>query len=113
MALVAFLLVLGSALLAVVITVQIRSVAPNVGPLLLYYVKVLPVIFLANASLGYAFVRAHQTVKNLPLLVSFQSVAYYICLLVLSIIVLGDKVSVPRVLAGFALMGAGIFMLKG
>mgnify|MGYP000961127246 CR=1 FL=1 len=106
-------LVGGSAILALVITFQVKNVPPVVVEVLKYYLKVLPALFLANSLLGMGFLLAHKILKNLPLVAAMQSVAYYLFLLVFALLILGDKISIPRTLLGFALLGLGIFILKG
>ncbi|HHW41363.1 MAG TPA: hypothetical protein GXX19_09505 [Syntrophomonadaceae bacterium] len=113
MAIVAVLVALGSAILSFVVAWQIKHVPPAAGPVIWYYLKALPLLFAANAFLGLGFVRAHQVLKNLPLLAAAQSFAYYLFLLICSIVIIGDRVPVARALAGFALLAAGVFVLKG
>lgn len=72
----------------------------------------LPLFFLANIALGAGFIRMHETVGNLPLIVAGQSFMYYVFLLAFSVLLVSDKVLVNRAIAGFMLIAAGIAMLK-
>lgn len=112
MGLTLFFIVTGSALLSLLIALQVKYIPPEVGAVARYNLLVLPLLYLANVSLGAGFTRAHGAVKNLPLLAAGQSFAYYLFLLLFAVFLLGDRVSLPRVLAGFALMAAGIYLLR-
>lgn len=107
-----FFITLGSALLSFLIALQVKYVPPEVSAVARYNLLVLPLIYLANVFLGAGFTRAHGVVKNLPLLAAGQSLAYYLFLFLFTVLLLGDNISLLRVLAGFALMAAGVYLLK-
>lgn len=112
MALVAFFILIGSAILSLVVTWQVRHVSPEVGSLAIFYLKALPLLFLANLSLGVAFTRGHQILKNLPLLVAMQSFTYYLFLLLFAVVIIHDRVPAGRAVLGFLLLAAGVYVLK-
>lgn len=118
MALSAVLLVFGSVVLSFLLALQIRLVPPVGGTLVVgaavvrYNLIVLPLIFLANAALGMSFVQAHQTVKNLPLLVAAQTFVYYLSLFIYSWLGLGDRIPPVRALLGLGLIAAGVYALR-
>jgi hypothetical protein len=121
LALTAILLVFGSIVLSFLLALQVKLVSPGMAPTLggvgaavaRYNLFVLPLIFLANVALGMSFVQAHQTVKNLPLLVAAQTFVYYLSLLIYSWFGLGDRVPPVRALLGLGLLMAGVFVLRG
>lgn len=119
MALPAVLLVFGSLLLSLLLALQVKLVPParcllTVGAAVARYnLFVLPLIFLANASLGMSFVLAHQTVRNLPLLVAAQTFVYYLGLIFYAWFGLGDRVAPVRALLGLGLILMGVYVLKG
>ena len=106
-----FFLIAGSAVLSFVVAWQVKTVPPAIIPVIKYNLAVLPLLFFGNAALGVGFIRAHETFKNLPLVVAGQSFMYYAFLTAFSVLLVGDKVSVSRALAGFALIAAGIAVL--
>jgi hypothetical protein len=119
LALPAVLLVFGSLLLSLLLALQVKLVPParcllTVGAAVARYnLFVLPLIFLANASLGMSFVLAHQTVRNLPLLVAAQTFVYYLGLIFYAWFGLGDRVAPVRALLGLGLILMGVYVLKG
>ncbi len=119
MVLSAILLVFGSVVLSFLLALQVRLISPGQAPALVgaavirYNLYVLPLIFLANAALGMSFVQAHQTVKNLPLLVAAQTFVYYLSLILYSWFGLGDRIPPVRVLLGLGLLVTGVFVLRG
>ncbi len=112
MALIVSLLVYGSGMISLLISWQVKHVAPELGALARYNLIIIPLIFSANLALGTAFVRAHVVLKNLPFLVALQTFIYYLFLLVFSVLLVGEKISVARALLGFSLMVLGIWILK-
>ncbi|OAT84769.1 hypothetical protein A6M21_17445 [Desulfotomaculum copahuensis] len=76
-----------------------------------YNLIMLPLLFVANAALGIGFIRAHETIRNLPLVVAGQSFMYYAFLAAFSVLLVGDKVSVARAVMGFVLIAVGVAML--
>jgi len=106
------LLVIGSAILSFLVAWQVKTVPPEIGAVIRYNLMVLPLFFLANTALGAGFIRMHETIKNLPLIVAGQSFMYYVFLLAFSVLLVNDKVLVSRAVAGFILIVAGIAMLK-
>lgn len=107
-----FLLVTGSAILSFVVAWQVKTVSPEIEAVIRYNLMMLPLFFLANTALGAGFIRMHETVKNLPLIVAAQSFMYYAFLLAFSVLLVNDKVLVNRAVAGFMLIATGIAMLK-
>lgn len=63
-------LVIGSAALSFTLSWQVKYVPLAVGPVLRYNLAILPLVFLANVFLGIGFIKAHETLKNLTLLVA-------------------------------------------
>jgi len=115
----AILLVFGSVVLSFLLALQVKLISPGSVPGLVgaavvrYNLCVLPLIFLANTALGMSFVQAHQTVKNLPLLVAAQTFIYYLSLFVYSWFGLGDRIPPVRALLGLGLLVTGVFVLHG
>lgn len=101
------LVIFGSALLSLLIACQVKYVSPEIVAVVRYNLVILPLIFLANTALGASFTRAHETVKNLPLLAAGQSFVYYLFLLVFSVLLVGDKVSFPRAVPWVCAHGGG------
>lgn len=106
------LLVFGSAVLSFMLSWQVKYVQPDISSVARYNLFMLPLIFAANIALATAFIRANGVLKNLPLLAAAQSFIYYMFILAFSILLVGEKVSLGRAVAGFGLMAAGIWMLK-
>jgi len=106
------LLALGSAIIAVTVTWQVKHVNSDFLSIAQYNFRIIPFLFIANVSLGMAFIKGHLVVKNLPLLIASQTFIYYIFILLFTIILLGDKVSIPRALVAFILMTVSIWLLK-
>ncbi|MGB9805069.1 hypothetical protein [Desulfofundulus sp.] len=106
-----FFLVVGSVVLSFLVAWQVKTVHPGVIPVVKYNLTVLPLYFLANVALSIGFIRAHEAIRNLPLVVAGQSFMYYVFLLIFSVLLVGDRVSVARALTGFALIAAGAAVL--
>ena len=81
--------------------------------MLRYNLAILPLVFLANVFLGIGFIKAHETLKNLPLLVAGQTFTYYSFVLAFSVFLLGERVSVVKTVAGMALIAVGTALLGG
>ena len=113
MALSAALLVFGSVVLSFLLALQVKLVPPALGAVTRYNIYVLPLIFLANVALGMSFVQAHQTIKNLPLLVAAQTFVYYLSLFIYSWFGLGDRIPPVKGLLGLGLIMAGVYILRG
>lgn len=111
MALVALLVMLGSGLLSFLVVWQVKTVPPVVGAVARYNLIFLPLLYAANLLLGGAFIKAHTLVKNLPLVAAGQSLVYNIALLVFSVLILGDRLSITRSLVGFLLIAVGAAVL--
>jgi hypothetical protein len=112
MTLIFALLVFGSAVLAFIISWQVRYVQPELGQIVRYNFMMLPLILAANIALATAFIRGNAVLKNLPLLAAAQSFIYYMFIVAFSIILVGEKVSLGRAVAGFGLIAAGVLVLK-
>ncbi len=106
------LLVFGSASLAFLISWQVRYVQPELGQVARFNFAMLPLIFAANIALATAFIKANGVFKNLPLLAAAQSFIYYMFIVAFSILLVGEKISPGRAVAGFGLVAAGIWVLK-
>lgn len=107
-----FYLTSASALLAFITTWQAKTVDPTLISIAKYNLLVLPLIYLANTFLGLGINKGHELTGNLPLLVASQGLIYNMVILFLSILILGDKVSVVKALIAFALISSGIYILK-
>ncbi len=106
------LLATGSFVIALLLTWQVKYITPDLISIARYNLYILPFIFLGNTSLGMGFVRGHKLIDNLPLLIALQSFTYYIFIVALSILLLGDKITVYRGLLGFGLIALGVLVLK-
>jgi hypothetical protein len=111
-AVVAALLLFGSAVLSFMLAWQVKHVPAEYFPVVRYNVLMLPLILAANVALATAFIRANEVVKNLPLVAAVQSFMYYFFMVVFTIFIVGEKLSVGRAVVGFSLMAAGIWILK-
>lgn len=107
-----FYLTSASALLALIVTWQAKTVDPTFISIAKFNLLVLPFIYLANTFLGLGINKGHDLFGNLPLMVASQGLVYNLCILVFSILILGDKVSVGKALIAFALISTGIYILK-
>lgn len=112
MAVVVALLLFGSAVLSFMLTWQVKHVPAEFYPVVRYNVLMLPLILAANVALATAFIRANEVVKNMPLVAAAQSFMYYFFIVLFTIFLLGEKLSVGRAVLGFSLMAAGIWILK-
>lgn len=112
MPLVLGLISIGSLILALTVSWQVKNVNPDWLSVAQYNLKIIPLLFIANISLGMAFIKGNEVVKNLPMLVASQTFIYYIFILLFTIFLLGDKVSIPRALIAFGLMVVAIWLLK-
>ncbi len=112
MAVIAGLLIFGSMVLSFMLSWQVKHVPAEFYPVVRYNVLMLPLILAANIALATAFIRANEVVKNLPLVAAAQSFTYYFFIVVFTIFLVGEKLSVGRAVVGFSLMAAGIWILK-
>ena len=112
MAAVIFYLSSASALLALIVTWQAKTVEPTLISIAKFNLMVLPFIYLSNTFLGLGINKGHELTNNLPLMVATQGLFYNMVILLLSIVILGDKVSVVKALVAFALISSGIYLLK-
>lgn len=112
MPLVLGLITIGSFILAFTVSWQVKNVNPEWLSVAQYNLKIIPLLFIANVSLGMAFIKGNDVVKNLPMLIAFQTFIYYIFILLFTLYLLGDKVSVPRAIFAFCLMAVSIWLLK-
>ncbi len=106
-----FFLVIGSAVLSFLVACQVKTVPLAIIPVIKYNLIVLPLFFLANTALSVGFIYVHETIKNLPLVVAGKSFMYYVFLLMFSVLLVEDEVSVVRALEGFALIAEGAAVL--
>ncbi len=63
-------------------------------------------------AISSGFIKAHGLVRNLPVMAVVQTVAYYLFLLVFTVYIVGDKVSLIRSVVGIGLMVAGIWVIR-
>jgi len=112
MPLIIALLALGSLILAWTVSWQVKYINSDWLSIAQYNFRIIPFLFIANFSLGMAFIKGHRVVKNLPLLIASQSFIYYIFILLFTLYLLGDKVSTIRVVAAFSLMAFSVWLLK-
>jgi hypothetical protein len=103
---------MGSAILAAMIVWQVKTVPPELGAVLKYNLYILIPMFIANVALGLGFIKAHETFKNMPMILVMQTAIYYCIVISLSYFILGEKMELGRLLTGFALILAGIYVLK-
>jgi len=107
-----FFLAFGSFVLSFLLCWQVKFISPELWPVARYNLIILPFLYLANLSLGYAFVRAHAAVKNLPFLSAAQAFFYYLFIFIFSAVLVNDRVPAAKALAGFSLIVLGIWVLK-
>ncbi len=107
-----FCLASGSVLLALIITWQTKTIDPNLLSIAKYNLLVLPLLYIANTLLGLGINKAHGISGNLPLWVASQGMFYNLAILVFSIVILGDKVSIAKTLVAFLLISTGLYLLK-
>lgn len=112
MALTLVYFLVGSVLLALLVSWQVKHVAADWLSIAKFYLYSLPILFLANTALALGYARAHAFWQNLTAAVAGQTLIYYLFLLLFSIVILGDKVSLARSLIGIGFIVAGIYILK-
>ncbi len=106
------LLIIGSAILAAMIVWQVKTVPAEAGAVFKYNLYILVPIFIANVTLGIGFIKAHEIFKSMPIVSVMQTTIYYCFLISLSYFILGEKIEISRLFTGFALILAGIYVLK-
>ncbi|MDK2823233.1 MAG: hypothetical protein PWQ67_1456 [Clostridia bacterium] len=106
------LLGIGSAIIAFTVSWQVKHVTPDFISVAKYNFFIIPILFIANTSLGLGFIKGHQLVKNLPLLIASQTFIYYLMIIFFSIYLVEDKVSFYRAIIAFSLMAFSIWLLK-
>ncbi len=112
MAVVITYLAIGSTLLAFLITWQAKTVNPDLLSIAKYNFLILPAIYIANTLLGTGITRGHDLIGNMPLVISIQSFFYNLLILLFSIVILKDNVSLLKAFLAFCLITAGIYILK-
>ncbi|MFZ7104666.1 MAG: hypothetical protein ACOWWO_18685 [Peptococcaceae bacterium] len=112
MTLILGLLAVGSFIIALTVSWQVKYIAPDFLTIAKYNLLIAPVLFLANVSLGMAFTKGHQLYKNLPLMIASQTFIYYLFILAFSMYLLGDKISVTKTLCAFSLIAFSIWLIK-
>jgi len=112
MSLIVALLALGSAIIAFTVSWQVKYVSPDLISVLKFNLLIIPLLFIANTSLGLSFIKGHKFLMNLPLLIASQSFIYYLMIVFFSVYLLGDKLSVARAVMAFSLMAFSIWLLK-
>lgn len=106
------LLGLGSLLIALIMTLQVKYVDPIFIDVLKFNIYTFPVLFLANLSLGIGFIKGHQVFKNFPFLLAGQTFIYYLMILLFSVTILGDKISIIKAIIAYLFIITGIWILK-
>ncbi|SMB91156.1 hypothetical protein SAMN00017405_1427 [Desulfonispora thiosulfatigenes DSM 11270] len=106
------LLTLGSLLIALIMTLQVKFIDPVFIKVLKFNIYMIPLMVAANVSLGMGFIKGQQIFKNFPFLLSGQTFIYYIMILIFSVTILGDKLSILRVLIAYLFMVVGIWIIK-
>lgn len=102
----------GSAIIALGVTWQVRSIENDWWALVKYNLMISPFLFLANTLLSMGFGKGHAVLQNVAAVVAFQTVIYYGFLVLFSYFLLGDKITLVKAIAGISLMAAGIWVLK-
>jgi uncharacterized membrane protein len=98
--------------LALFVTLQVKFINPDFLSVFKYNIYILPFILLANISLGMGFLKGHEIIKNLPLILAVQTFIYYVMVMIFSVLILGDKLSYSRVFLGYLFMIFGIWLIK-
>ncbi|MBZ4653461.1 MAG: putative rane protein [Peptococcaceae bacterium] len=112
MAIVVTYLAIGSTLLAFLITWQAKTVNPDLFSIAKYNLLVLPAIYIANTLLGTGITKGHDLMGNMPLLIAIQSFFYNLLILLFSVVILKDDISVFKAFFAFFLITVGIYILK-
>ncbi|MFZ5943208.1 MAG: hypothetical protein ACOYVD_03805 [Bacillota bacterium] len=112
MPLIAGLLVFGSFIIAATVSWQVKNINPDFISVAKYNLMIAPILFLANISLGIGFTKGHQLFNNLPLMIASQTFIYYMFILAFSIYLLGDDVSIIKVVIAFILIAFSIWLIK-
>lgn len=107
-----FYLTSASVLLALIVTWQTKTIDPNLISIAKYNLLVLPLLYLSNTFLGLGINKGHELTQNLPLMVASQGMVYNLAILLFSIIILGDKVSVVKTIIAFVFISTGLYILK-
>ncbi|KJS23610.1 MAG: hypothetical protein VR72_00420 [Clostridiaceae bacterium BRH_c20a] len=106
------LLGVGSFIIALTVSWQVKNINPDFISVAKYNLMIAPILFLANISLGIGFTKGHQIYKNLPLIIASQTFIYYLFILGFSMYLLGDKVSVIKALLAFSMIAFAIWLIK-
>lgn len=106
-------LLTGTLVIAVVMVLQVKMIAPDFWAVARYNALVLLVVLLANIFLGYGFILAHRAGWNLSFAVAGQIFAYQIVIMILSRILLRQEgPSLFWAFTAFALMAFGVGILS-
>ncbi|KYZ77765.1 hypothetical protein AXX12_18020 [Anaerosporomusa subterranea] len=106
-------LAFGSAIIALLMAWQVKTVAPNSLDILKFNAYIIIPIWIANSALGIGFIKAQDIFKSFPLTAAVQTFFYYIFLTIASYYLLGERPDVARLSLGFLLILSGIYVLKG
>lgn len=112
MLVIAGLLAFGSLLVALTMTLQVKYVDPVFIQVLKFNLLMIPVLVAGNVSLGMGFIKGQKILHNFPLLLSGQTFIYYIMILIFSVAMLGDKLSIPKVLIAYVFIVIGIGIMR-
>ncbi len=102
----------GSLLLALLVTMQVRYATADFLSITKYYLMVLPVLLTANILIGLGINKGHAVFQNLPLLIAGQTFTYYFFIALFSVVILGDKLSIPKTALAFSMIIGAIYLLK-
>jgi hypothetical protein len=77
-------LAFGSAIIALLMAWQVKTVAPNSLDILKFNAYIIIPIWIANSALGIGFIKAQDIFKSFPLTAAVQTFFYYIFLTIAS-----------------------------
>ena len=103
---------LGSAIIALGVTYQVRHIENDWWALVKYNLTIAPFLFFANTLLSMGFGKGHAVMNNMAATVAIQTILYYSFLILFSYYLLGDKISFFKAIGGVSLIAAGIWVLK-
>lgn len=106
------LLVLGSFIIALTVSWQVKYIDPSFISVTKYNLLIAPILLVANISLGIGFIKGHSFYQNLPLMIAAQTFIYYLFILFFSVYLLGDKISLVKTIMAFTLISFSIWLLK-
>ncbi len=103
---------IGSLILALLISWQIKTVPADLLSIAKFYLYTSPILIISNSLLSYGFAQAHNAIKNLPAAIAGQTLIYFLCILGVSLWLLNDKISIIHSIIGILLIVSGIYVLK-